>query len=76
MWKPAFSNARTDAMLRSSGSATQDVVSPPGEHDLVDEPAEDLGAEPLPGELLLADEDVDSRRSRVGYADLSAAYAG
>ena len=56
-------------MLRSSGSATQDVVSRPGEDDLVDEAAEDLRAEPLARQLLLADEDVGSGRSGVADAD-------
>jgi hypothetical protein len=60
-WKPAFSNARTDARFAMSGSATQLVVSARAK-TTVDEPTKDLGAEALTGQLLLADEDVDAGR--------------
>ena len=75
-WKPAFSNARTDAMFRVDRDRRRTTSSRVGRT----RSRRRTGAGspyPIPaGQLLLADDDVDTGRVRGRRIPISAAYSG
>jgi hypothetical protein len=63
---PAFSNARNDLRLISSGSAIAALILGSAEGDFHEKAAERSGSEPQPDHRLVPDDQVDASGTRLG----------